>query len=213
MTLRRALLVIAAGIGLSFVAARAIERALLAASVLSASRQALIHQARHVVSYVITTRGWTTFELPSGHADVKLETNAVCPRGPVGPGEEVRYALRYRLTSGDETLRDGIYHFRSRRTDFATDEAGIRGERLFFLESEWVPADGRLLRLDLHGLDRGRKNCPFDSRRAMARSITRSRASSINVSFPRPSISFGGNVSARERGSALRVSTSTRQTS
>jgi len=161
MTIRRALLLIICGTAVALVAAHILERILLAANLLSASRQALIHQARHVISFVVSRDDWTTFDLPAGHGIVKIETNAISPRGPLEPGEEVRYALLYRFVSDGEEVRSGTYHFRSRRTDFVTDGSGVTGERLFFLESEWVPCDGRVVRLDLRGLGNGRKEISF----------------------------------------------------
>jgi hypothetical protein len=156
MSLRRGILILVIGVIATLIVTRSFEKVLLAMNVLSESRQALIEDAQHSLSYVVDDERWTRFELPSGYEQVKLETNAICRRGAVLPDEQVRYALRYRVLRGDSIAKEGVYHVRSARPDLVTDAAGIVSDRMFFLESEYQPTATRSFRLDLSLLDPGK---------------------------------------------------------
>lgn len=102
--------------------------------------------------YLLSTAGWTSFDLPAGVEMIRLVSNAHVPP-ETEAGEAVAYAVRYRLLNRQGALlAEHVYHHNSKIVPHLNPETGDWEPSAYYVERPELPAEGRIAMLNLRGL-------------------------------------------------------------
>ena len=106
-----------------------------------------------VSTVYLTGAEWLSFPLPAGSQLLRLLSNASLPVGTEALDQPLPYTLEFRLLGpAGEELSRGLYQHRSRQDFLADGENGGARPAAYYPEGDWLPAEGRLLLLNLAGL-------------------------------------------------------------
>lgn len=102
--------------------------------------------------YVLDQERWVEFPIPGQSGRLKVVSNAsLDPERAAQPDAEWPYALRYQLVDGTgRVLEDAVYHHRTAVSWYRPPGAPQPLTAAFYLDGRRVPADGRLMMIDLH---------------------------------------------------------------
>ncbi len=114
------------------------------------------------LTYLLRDEGWTDFPLPASAMRAKIITNSILARTSLTAGSDTMYpySVDYQVLDGDSrtVLKEGTYYFRTRLSLFHFPPAKQPEQAASLRESELVPADGRIIQLDLENLVQPVKN-------------------------------------------------------
>lgn len=98
---------------------------------------------------------WLIYVLPPGQPMVRVITNASLPQSFIAatPTEEWQYVLQYQvLGRTGEVLLDREYAHRTQLTTYTDAQTGETFTRRFYLHGERLPANGKVMVINLHDL-------------------------------------------------------------
>ncbi len=122
-------------------------------------RSAWIDEGIGSTSYVLRGSQWLEFEIPEQHQVIRLLSNASLKPGQWAlEDEHYHYQIEYQIIDGDgEVLLESLYHLRSHVSQPKEDQQLGRVPRQFYAEGDLLPADGRVMMLNLHNLEQPKR--------------------------------------------------------
>lgn len=120
-------------------------------------RQAQVNRQDTLLSlaYALGDAQWLDFQLPQATKRLRLITNTVIPASSAEELDLLEYSIQYQLYNGDtgQILYDGVYFFHTKLTLNVDLPKASQQATAFFPDPDTLPTDGRLMQLDLEGLD------------------------------------------------------------
>ncbi|VAX09264.1 hypothetical protein MNBD_GAMMA26-707, partial [hydrothermal vent metagenome] len=122
-------------------------------------RSAWIDQGIGSTSYVLSRTQWLEFEIPEQHQVVRVLSNAsLKPEQWELEDENYHYQIEYQILDGDgKVLSESLYYLRSHVSQPKEDEQLGKVPRQFYTEGDLLPADGRVMLLNLHNLEQPKR--------------------------------------------------------
>ncbi len=117
-------------------------------------RSAWIDQGVSSTGYVLTEQSWLEFEIPDQQPVIRVLSNASLRHDQwVMEDEKYHYQIEYQILDDEgNVLSESLYYQRSHVSQPKEDELLGVIPRQFYTESELLPADGRVMMLNLHNL-------------------------------------------------------------
>ncbi len=122
------------------------------------------------LSYLLQRDQWTEFLVPVSSNRLKILTNSILPSEMMNATEDTvfQYAIDYKLldAANNKVLRDGRYHFISKVSLHKSIDDNKQKLKSFFSDNNVIPADGRMMFLDLEEFSPLTKNVVIRLREA-----------------------------------------------
>lgn len=117
-------------------------------------RSEWIEQGVGSVGFVLTEKQWLEFDIPDQQSVIRILSNASLIHEEWElEDQEYPYVIEYQLLDDDgQLLSEVLYHHRSHVSQPKEDELLGKVPRQFYTEGELLPADGRLMMINMHGL-------------------------------------------------------------
>ncbi len=111
-------------------------------------------RARISLGYELNEEKWLAFTLPPLTDEIKVITNANIPR-KVSPAydEKLSYELEFQIMDRDGgIIKSGRYYHHTKITPHVDPQTGKTVTAAYYFKEDWIPADGRLIRINLEGM-------------------------------------------------------------